>query len=382
MRMLDGLTVLAIEQAVAAPFATRQLADLGARVIKIERPGGDFARRYDTAVGGESSYFVWLNRGKESLELDLKSPSAAEVLSRLLDRSDVFIHNLAPGAIERLGLDASTLRPRFPRLVCCSISGYGDAGPYRDRKAYDLLIQCEVGLLSVTGTPETPSRVGISIADIASGMYAFSGVLAALYERERSGNGSSLKVSLFDALSEWMSQPAYYTLYGPAAPARSGGRHATIAPYGPVTTSDGSALFLAVQTQAEWEALCRIVLERPSLTRDPRFVTNTARVINRDALEHVLSTTFATMTEATLMGRLGSANIATAKLNTVRDFIDHPQLAARDRWSEVMIPGGTMRALRPPIEFDDYRSPMLPVPAAGADTKRILQEIGLGGLAT
>lgn len=375
--MLDGLTVLAIEQAVAAPFATRQLADLGARVIKIERPGGDFARQYDTAVGGESSYFVWLNRGKESLELDLKSPEAAEVLSRLLERSDVFIHNLAPGAIERLGLGAAALRPRFPRLVCCSISGYGDAGPYRDRKAYDLLIQCEVGLLSVTGTPETPSRVGISIADIAAGMYAFSGVLAALYERERSGTGSALRVSLFDALSEWMSQPAYYTLYGPAAPARSGARHATIAPYGPVTTSDGSALFLAVQTQAEWEALCAVVLEQPSLARDPRFATNADRVANREALESELSRSFAGMPTAMLGARLESANIATARPNSVAAFLEHPQLTARDRWADIPIPGGSMRALRPPLEFDGYRSAMRPVPSSGADTARILGEIGL-----
>lgn len=380
--MLEGLTVLTVEQAVAAPFATRQLADLGARVIKIERPGGDFARRYDSAVGGESSYFVWLNRGKESLELDLKSPRAAEIVARLLEGSDVFIHNLAPGAIERLGFGAAALLPRFPRLICCSISGYGDAGPYRDRKAYDLLIQCEVGLLSVTGTPETPSRVGISVADIAGGMYAFSGVLAALYERERTGKGAAFQVSLFDALSEWMSQPAYYTLYGPGAPIRSGGRHSTIAPYGPVPTSNGAALFLAVQTETEWEALCQDVLQRPSLARDPRFATNADRVVNRDALERELSQSFGTMSAAVLTGRLESANIATARPNTVAEFLEHEQLSTRDRWADVAIPGGSMRALRPPLEFDGYRSPMLAVPAAGADSARILREIGLGESAT
>jgi crotonobetainyl-CoA:carnitine CoA-transferase CaiB-like acyl-CoA transferase len=376
--MLDGLTVLAIEQAVAAPFATRQLADLGARVIKIERPGGDFARRYDSAVGGESSYFVWLNRGKESLELDLKSPRAAEIVERLLERSDVFVHNLAPGAIERLGFGAAKLLPRYPRLVCCAISGYGDGGPFRDRKAYDLLIQCEVGLLSVTGTPETPSRVGISVADIAGGMYAFSGVLAALYERERTGRGTSLKVSLFDALAEWMSQPAYYARYGPGAPIRSGGRHATIAPYGPITAADGEVMFLAVQTEVEWEALCGDVLDRPSLAGDPRFATNTDRVAHRDALEAELSIAFGALTAAELAARLESANIATARPNSLAEFAEHPQLAARDRWSDVAIPGGSMRALRPPLEYDGYRSPMRAVPAAGADTARILNEIGLG----
>ncbi len=280
MLPLEGITVVSVEQAVAAPFATRQLADLGARVIKVERPGGDFARRYDRTVKGLSSHFVWLNRSKESLVLDLKRPEGREVLRRLLSRADVFVQNLAPGAARRLGFGTTELREERPELITCSISGYGESGPYRDKKAYDLLVQCETGVVSVTGTPETPSKVGISVADIAAGMYAYSGILTALFRRERTGEGAALEVSLFEALAEWMGYPLYYTLYGGEQPPRTGASHAAIAPYGPYRCGDGGVVFLGIQNEREWERFCSEVLGRPALADDPRFADNPSRVRN------------------------------------------------------------------------------------------------------
>ncbi|MDN5697055.1 MAG: CoA transferase, partial [Rubrobacter sp.] len=294
---LSGVTVVSVEQAVAAPFASRQLADLGARVIKIERPGsGDFARSYDETVKGMASHFVWLNRSKQSLTLDLKKDGAPEALDALLERADVFIHNLAPGAVERLGFGASRLRERDPRLICCSISGYGSTGPYRDKKAYDLLVQAEAGLLSITGTPETPSKAGISAADIAAGMYAYSGILAALYDRERTGEGTDFEVSLFEALGEWMGYPAYYTAYGGTEPPRTGASHAAIAPYGPFEAGDGGRVFLGLQNEREWNTFCERVLDQPDLAKDTRFETNAKRVQNRAALDAQILAAFRDLT--------------------------------------------------------------------------------------
>jgi itaconate CoA-transferase len=377
MLPLEGVTVVAVEQAVAAPFASRQLADLGARVIKIERPGvGDFARSYDRTVKGLASHFVWINRSKESLTLDLKRPEAAEVLRRLAARADVFMHNLAPGAMARLGFASATLRAAHPRLITCEISGYGTSGPYRDKKAYDLLVQSEAGLVSITGTEQTPSKVGISIADIAAGMYAFSGVLAALLRRERSGEGTAVEVSLFDALAEWMGYPAYFTGYGGDAPARSGARHAAIAPYGPYPAGDGHAVYLGIQNEREWARFCAQVLDRPELASDPRFMSNSSRVQHQQALSAVIAESFAALTAAEVVDRLERAGIANARMNTVREFLDHPQLAARGRWRDVDSPVGPLRALVPPFTLDDLELAMGAVPALGAHTDAILQEIG------
>ena len=377
MRPLDGVTVVAVEQAVAAPFASRQLADLGARVIKIERPGvGDFARSYDTTVKGLASHFVWINRSKESLTLDLKRPEAAEALGRLLARADVFIHNLAPGAVTRLGFGASTLRSSHPRLITCEISGYGTSGPYRDKKAYDLLVQSEAGLVSITGTGDTPSKVGISIADIAAGMYAFSSILAALLRRERTGEGATVEVSLFDALAEWMGYPAYFTEYGGAAPARSGARHAAIAPYGPYRTGDGKAVYLGIQNEREWSRFCDQVLQQASLAGDARFASNSARVEHQEALTAIITAAFAGLTAESVVERLESAGIANARMNTVREFLDHPQLAARGRWREVESPVGTLRALLPAFDIDGMEPRMDRIPAVGEHTDAVLAELG------
>ncbi|MDE3153770.1 MAG: CoA transferase [Acidobacteriota bacterium] len=377
MRPLSHLTVVALEQAVAAPFATRQLADLGARVIKIERPGaGDFARRYDTTVNGLASHFVWLNRSKQSVTLDLKRPEAADVLARLLARADVFVQNLAPGASARLGLEASALRARYPRLIVGDLSGYGTTGPYRDKKAYDLLIQSEVGLVSITGTPETPSKVGISIADIAAGMYLYSGILTALLVREQTGQGTAVDVSLFEALGEWMSYPAYYASYGGTAPQRTGASHATIAPYGPFAAGDGGRVYLGVQNEREWGRFCAQVLGRPELAADPRFDSNSRRVEHREALHAEIDRVFRTMTAGDIVGRLEAAGIASARMNTVEEFVAHPQLAARDRWRTVGSPAGPIRALRPPVTLDGVEPVMNPVPALGEHTDLILGELG------
>ena len=377
MNPLEGITVVALEQAVAAPFATRQLADLGARVIKVERPGaGDFARGYDTTVKGLSSHFVWLNRSKESLTLDLKQPEARDILERLLADADVFIHNLAPGAAGRLGFGAERLREEYPQLVVCGISGYGFTGPYRDKKAYDLLVQCETGLVSITGTPETPSKVGISAADIAAGMYAYSGILAALFRRERTLEGMEIEVSMLEALGEWMGFPAYFALYGGEEPERSGARHAAIAPYGPFECGDGEVVFLGIQNEREWERFCEAVLEHPAMAKDERFATNSGRVANREALDKEIEGVFKRLSAEEVIERLEEAQIANARMRTVHGFLDHPQLEARDRWREVGSPAGPLRALLPPATMSGVEPTMAAVPEVGEHTDRILAELG------
>ena len=379
MLPLEGITVVSLEQAVAAPFATRQLADLGARVIKIERPGvGDFARGYDETVEGLSSHFVWLNRSKESLTLNLKEESAREILGRLVERADVFIQNLAPGAAGRLGFGSGDLREKHPRLIVCDVSGYGSSGPYRDKKAYDLLVQCEAGLVSITGTPETPSKVGISVADIACGMYAYSGILTALFKRERTGEGAALEVSLFEALGEWMGFPGYYTLYGGEEPRRSGASHTSIAPYGPFECGDRETIFLGIQNEREWERFCGEVLESPALADDDRFDGNSHRVENRDALHQEIEDVLQKLSSEAVMERLEGASIANARMRSVQDFLDHPQLEARDRWREVGSPVGPLRALLPPVTMEGVDPVMAPIPEVSQHTEAILKELGYG----
>jgi itaconate CoA-transferase len=373
---LQGITVVSVEQAVAAPFATRQLADLGARVIKVERPGaGDFARSYDTSVKGLASYFVWLNRGKESVALDLKSSAGLTMLSRLIDRADVFVQNLAPGAAARMGLSAQELRARDPRLIVCDVSGYSPDGPFAHRRAYDLLIQCETGLLSVTGTQDAPAKAGISVADIAGGMYAFSSVLAALYARAQTGQGAALAVSLFESLAEWMSQPVYYAMYTGTPPPRTGTSHATIAPYGTFRTAGGGSVQLAVQNDREWRRLCEQVLDRPALADDPRFATNTARVAARAELHAEIEVALSGYQPEQLLALLDAAQIANGRMNTVLDLLDHPQL--EHRWGEVDSPAGPLRALPSPISLGDATPALGPVPAVGQHTAAILAELGL-----
>jgi itaconate CoA-transferase len=379
MLPLDGVLVVALEQVVAVPFATRQLADLGARVIKIERPGGgDFARGFDAAVHGQSSYFIWLNRGKESIELDVKTARGQQILAALLGRADVFVQNLAPGAAGRLGLAAEGLRERFPRLITCSVSGYGPGGPYAGKKAYDLLIQCEAGLLSVTGAGGEPAKAGISVADIAAGMYAYSGILTALYERERTGLGTSFEVAMLEALGEWMSQPFYYSVYGGQPPKRTGARHASISPYGPYTVAGGGQVFLGLQNDREWAVLCDKVLRRPGLTSDPRFATNSGRVANDEALTVIIEAALAALTPDQAVALLDEAGLASAQLRTPAGFAAHPQLQARDRWREVPSPGGPVRALLPPVTVAGREAAMGAIPAAGQHTAAILAELGLG----
>ncbi|MFD5496336.1 CaiB/BaiF CoA transferase family protein [Streptomyces sp. NPDC127091] len=374
---LSGVTVVSLEQAVAAPYATRQLADLGARVIKVERPGeGDFARRYDTTVHGHSSYFVWLNRSKDSLTLNLKDPRGLEILHRLLAGADVFVQNLAPGAAGRLGLGTDELTRRHPRLIPCTVSGYGTSGPWADRKAYDLLVQCQTGLVSLTGTPDGTARTGISVADIAAGMYAYSGVLTALYTRATTGTVHPVEVSLFEALAEWMGQPAYYTRYGGTQPPRLGTRHATIAPYGTYPAADGREVLFSVQNEREWAALCTEFLDRPELAGDPRFVTGSARVAHREELDAVITERCARSGAEELLEELEAAGIACAGVNDVAAFLDHPVLAARDRWREVAVPGATVQALLPPADLAGLPPRMDPVPAVGEHTEAILTELG------
>jgi itaconate CoA-transferase len=371
---LDGVLVVALEQAVAVPFATRQLADLGARVIKIERAGaGDFARGYDRTVLGQASYFVWLNRGKESVQLDVKSPAGQEAMAALLARADVFVQNLAPGAAERLGLGAAGLLARHRRLICCSVSGYGPDGPYAGKKAYDLLVQCEAGLLSVTGTPQAPCKAGISVADIAAGMYAYSGVLTALYERERTGRGSSFTVSLLDALGEWMSQPYLYTVYGGQEPRRTGARHASISPYGPYLARGGE-VFIGLQNEREWVVLCEEVLGRPDLVADERFAANPDRVKHDDELTEIIEGVLGSLSPDEAVARLDAAGIASARLRTPAEFAAHPQLAARDRWREAGTPAGPVRALLPPVTVPGREAAMGAVPALGEHTESVLAE--------
>src|SRR6187431_2557355 len=341
MRPLEGITVVTLEHAIAAPFATRQLADLGARVIKIERPGvGDFARGYDQRVKGLASHFVWTNRSKESLTLDVKHPRAAELLTQLIvDKADVVVQNLAPGAAARLGVSFDALKERRPDLIVCDISGYGDdptsPGPYRDKKAYDLLIQSESGFVSITGSADEPAKAGCSIADIAAGMYAYSGILSALIERGRTGTGKRVDVSMLESMVEWMSYPLYYAFDGAAPPPRAGAAHATIYPYGPFPAGDGRTVMLGLQNEREWGAFCRLVLEQPALAADPRFVSNAARTAAREALRAIIVEVFATLTAAEVEARLDKAQIANARVNTMADVWAHPQLAARKRWVDV-----------------------------------------------
>ncbi|MEV5376382.1 CaiB/BaiF CoA-transferase family protein [Streptomyces nondiastaticus] len=372
---LHDVTVVALEQAVAAPFATRQLADLGARVIKVERPGrGDFARDYDRRTKGLSAYFVWVNRGKESVALDLKAGEDRALLDRLVARADVFVQNLAPGAAGRLGLGSDVLRARHPRLITCDVSGYGAEGPYRDKKAYDLLVQCETGLVSLTGDAGAPARPGISIADIAGGMYAYTGILTALYERERTGEGTALSVSLFDALAEWMGQPYFAEAYGGAPLTRSGARHPSISPYGHYRCGDGEQVFLSVQNDREWTALCEQVLRQPGLVRDPRFADNPLRRSHDDELTAVIEERFAPHTADGAAALLDGAGIANARLRTVAGFTAHPQLAARDRWREFGSPAGPLRGLLPPVEVRGREAAMRAVPALGEHTDAVRAE--------
>ena len=377
-RPLDGITVVSLEHAVAAPFCTRQLADMGARVIKIERPGvGDFARGYDTRVKGLASHFVWINRGKESVTLDLKHPDAQAVLRQLLAQADVLVQNLAPGAAARMGLSFEALHPSLPRLVVCDISGYGNHGPYRDKKAYDLLIQSEAGYLSVTGTPDEPVKSGNSIADIAAGMYAYSNILSALLLRERTGVGEHIDVSMLEALGEWMGYPMYYAYEGAAPPPRAGASHATIYPYGPFAVGDGGTVMLGLQNEREWQRFCQSVLLQPELADDDRFANNSARSANREALEAMIVQTFAACTTAAVQQRLDNAQIANARVNDMQGLWQHPQLAARQHWHEVPSPVGPIRAPLPPGRHSGFDYRMDGIPALGADTDRVLQSLGL-----
>ncbi|MFE0773658.1 CaiB/BaiF CoA transferase family protein [Streptomyces sp. NPDC058861] len=376
---LEGITVVAVEQAVAAPFATRQLADLGARVVKIERPdGGDFARGYDTAARGLASHFVWCNRGKESVAIDLKDPRGLALARRLAAGADVFVQNLAQGAAARLGLDAATLCAAHPRLIAVDVSGYGAEGPYAHRRAYDMLVQCEAGLVSVTGTPEHPVKSGVPAADIAAGMYAFSGVLAALVRRGATGRGGPVEVSLLDSLAEWMGHPLHHGMHGGAAPARTGLAHAVIAPYDAYPTADGGLVLLSVQNDREWRRLAGQVLGWPGLADDPAFATNAARVAGRAATDAVVAEALAPLAAEEALARLDAAGIACARLNSVAELADHPQLTARDRWREVESPVGPLRTLLPPIVFPDAPEPRTDrIPALGQDTDEVLAGLGL-----
>ncbi len=379
-RPLEGITVVALEQVISGPFATRQLAELGARVIKIERPGtGDATRGYDRSVRGLSSHFVWVNRSKESLALDVKHPRAGEILARLLERADVFLQNLAPGAAERLGLGAAELRARHPRLVWCGISGYGPSGPYAHKKAYDLLVQCETGLLSVTGTEQAPAKAGIPVADIAAGMYAFSCILAALFRREREGAGATLDITMFEALGEWMGFPAYFAHYGGTPPERRGAYHATIVPYGPFRAGDGAPVFLSVQNDREFARFCELVLGNAALAADPRFATGPARAAGREVLHAEIERVFGTLTGAQVIERLQAADIAHARLNSMEEFWAHPQLRARDRWAEVASPAGPLTLMKPPLNLSEFEPRLDAIPALGEHTRAILAELGYGG---
>ncbi|MFL7905347.1 CaiB/BaiF CoA transferase family protein [Azospirillum argentinense] len=378
MKPLSGITVVTLEHAIAAPFATRQLADLGARVIKVERPGvGDFARGYDERVRGVASHFVWTNRSKESLTLDVKNPEAQAILKRLIrEQADVVVQNLAPGAAARLGLSYEALSAEKPGIIVCDISGYGDDGPYRDKKAYDLLIQGESGFLSVTGTPETPAKAGPSIADISAGMYAYSNILAALLQRQQTGQGCRIDVSMLESLVEWMSYPLYYAFDGAPPPARTGASHATIYPYGPFPAGDGKTVLLGLQNEREWVAFCETVLQRPELAREERFSSNSRRNAARDELRGIIVAAFAGLTAEQVVARLEQAAIANAQANAMQDVWNHPQLAARDRWRTVETQNGPVPALLPPGMASNGDARMDPVPALGQHTDSILAELG------
>ncbi len=377
MQPLAGITVISLEQAVAAPFATRQLADLGARVIKIERPGvGDFARRYDTTTKGLSSHFVWLNRSKESLTLDVKAPGGKQILEKLLGQADVFIQNLAPGAVERLGFDPETVRERWPQLIMGSVSGYGSTGPYTHKKAYDLLIQAESGFVSITGTPDEPSKAGISIADIAAGMYTYTGVLTALFTRQRTGEGTIFEVSMLEALGEWMGYAAYYANYGGAVLKRTGSSHTAITPYGLFPTGDGKTIFFGIQNEQEWERFCEMVLGQPELSTDPRFDTNSARTEHKATLRQIVEQVLTQLSLDAVVERFETARIAYAQMRSMEEFWEHPQLQARDRWREIGSPAGPLHALIPPVTMSGVNPVMDAIPDVGEQTDIILGELG------
>ncbi|UBV44519.1 CoA transferase (plasmid) [Deinococcus taeanensis] len=375
MLPLEGLRVIALEQAVAGPFCSRQLADLGADVIKVERPGeGDLARGYDGALDGVSAYFAWLNRGKRSVVLDLKSPQGVAALEGLLAGADVFVHNLLPGAVERLGFRWEDVRGRFPRLIWVSISGYGLSGSYAQKKAYDMLIQAEAGVISVTGSADEPAKVGISVADIASGLYAHSSILAALLKRGQTGLGDRIEISMFEALTEWMTPPIYSLIGQGRAPGRAGLRHNMIVPYGAYRCADGQVMF-AVQNEREWVKFCADVLEQPDLASDERFVTNAQRLAWRSALETIIEAAFASLTRGEVSARLDQAGIASARVNSVQEVVDHPQLQDRQRWTQVQTPAGTIPALLPPHNIGSVSPRMGRVPALGEHTAEVLAEL-------
>ena len=379
IRPLDGITVVSLEHAIAAPFCTRQLADLGARVIKVERPGsGDFARAYDTRVKGLASHFVWTNRSKESLTLDLKQPEALAALKQLLGKADVLVQNLAPGAASRMGLSFDALSKEHPSLIVCDISGYGEDGPYRDKKAYDLLIQSEAGFLSVTGTPESPSKAGNSVADIAAGMYAYTGILSALLLRGKTGQGSHIDVSMLESLAEWMNYPLYYAFDGAPPPPRTAASHASIYPYGPFEAGDGGTVMLGLQNEREWKLFCEGVLKDAGLASEPRFDSNARRNEHRDALKAIILSTFSRLTTEQVVARLDEAQIANARMNDMADLWAHPQLKARERWTMVGSPAGDIPALLPPGRSNAFDYRMDPVPAVGQHTDALLRELGQG----
>ncbi|SMP57878.1 CaiB/BaiF CoA transferase family protein [Noviherbaspirillum suwonense] len=380
MRPLDGITVITLEHAIAAPFCTRQLADLGARVIKVERPGvGDFARAYDGRVRGLASHFVWTNRSKESLTLDVKHAEAVPILHELLKDADVLVQNLAPGASARLGLSYDALKEQYPRLIVCDISGYGADGPYRDKKAYDLLIQSESGFLSITGSPDEPAKAGCSVADIAAGMYAYTNILAALIQRGKTGQGCNIDVSMLESMAEWMSYPLYYAMDGAAPPPRAAASHATIYPYGPFPAGDGKVIMLGLQNEREWAVFCSKVLRQPELATDARFNTNALRSASRKELYELIVGVFAGMTAEQVVERLEDAQIANAHMNDMHDLWEHAQLKARHRWTEVATPAGPVPALLPPgmpNGANGYAPRMDPVPALGQHTDAILAGLG------
>jgi crotonobetainyl-CoA:carnitine CoA-transferase CaiB-like acyl-CoA transferase len=377
VRPLDHILVVALEHAIAAPYCTRQLADLGARVIKVERPEvGDFARAYDQRARGESSHFVWVNRSKESVALDLKNPRDLHALKQIIAKADVLVQNLAPGATSRMGLDAATLRAQHPRLIVCDISGYGNDGPYRDKKAYDLLIQSEAGYLSVTGTPEVPCKSGNSIADIAAGMYAYSNILSALLHREKTGEGTHIDVSMLESLTEWMGFPMYYSMDNAESPPRSSASHATIYPYGPFTAGDGGVVMLGLQNEREWVLFCQDVLLQPELATDARFDSNAKRNAHREELQNIILQVFASLTTPQVIARLETANIANARMNTMADVWAHPQLQARERWMQVDSPAGPLPALLPPGKQTAFDYRMAAIPRVGEHTEAILKEFG------
>lgn len=377
MRPLDGITVVTLEHAIAAPFCTRQLADLGARVIKVERPGvGDFARAYDGRVRGLASHFVWSNRSKESLTLDVKHPEAGAILGKLLAKADVLVQNLAPGAAARLGLSYEALAPKHPKLIVCDISGYGADGPYRDKKAYDLLIQSESGFVSITGSPDEPAKAGCSIADIAAGMYAYTNILAALIERGKTGRGKGIDVSMLESMVEWMSYPLYYAFDGAEPPPRAGAAHATIYPYGPFPTGDGKVVMLGLQNEREWQVFCAKVMGKPELAADVRFASNAKRTASREALRKLIVAEFAGLSAEQVVARLDDAQIANARVNSMADVWEHPQLKSRHRWVQVETPAGPIPALLPPGVPDAAQARMDAVPALGQHTNAILAELG------